>query len=125
MKLYLFLAVSASIMLCSFVNKESSAVTKVANRSFTDSTDEVQKVWFKKNVIRLDPNPSYDGTVNVSSTISGPLHFYIFDLDGTMMYQATLNKKEKKSINNLQKGTYMYDVFQNDVSIEEGKIIVK
>ena len=49
----------------------------------------------------------------------------IFDLDGTMVYQAVLKNKEQKKIDNLPKGTYTYDVFQNDESIEEGKIIVK
>ena len=33
--------------------------------------------------------------------------------------------KDKKNLDNLKKGTYMYDVFESDESIEEGKIIVK
>lgn len=118
-----FLVVLSMIVLCSFSEKEHTTV-KSTNVVLRDSSD-VRKEWYKNNVIRLNPNPSYGGTISVSSNIADPVHFYIFDLDGTLMFQATLTKKDKKSITNLKKGTYMYDVFQNDESIEEGKIFVK
>jgi hypothetical protein len=53
------------------------------------------------------------------------LHFYVFDVSGTLMHQITLKWKNKYKIANLEKGIYMYDVFSNDESIEHGKIIVK
>jgi hypothetical protein len=118
-----FLIALSMILLCSFSEKEPTTV-KPTNVVLNDSSD-VRKEWYKNNVIRLSPNPSYGGTISVSSNIADPVHFYIFDLDGTLMYQATLSKNEKKGIDNLKKGTYMYDVFQNDESIEEGKIFVK
>ena len=77
-----------------------------------------------KSAVKLYPNPSY-GKLSVSANASSTLHFYIFDLEGTLVYQAVLDNKEKKTIENLKKGTYLYDVFQKDESIEEGKIIVK
>jgi len=85
----------------------------------------LKKLIIHKDAIRLSPNPTFDGKVNVVSNVSETLHFYIFDLEGTLIYQAVLNNKETKSIDKLNKGTYMYDVFENDESIEEGKIIVK
>ncbi|HWJ28546.1 MAG TPA: T9SS type A sorting domain-containing protein [Flavisolibacter sp.] len=121
MKPVFFVALSM-ILLCSFSEKEHTGI-KPANKVLKDSS--VRKEWYKKNVVVLNPNPSYGGTINVSTNIEDSVHFYVFDLEGTLMYQATLSKKEKKSINNLKKGTYMYDVFQNDESIEEGKIFVK
>lgn len=78
-----------------------------------------------KDVVRIYPNPSYNGTVSVSTQGSGKLHFYIFDLEGTLIHQAVLNSKQKETVRNLKKGVYMYDVFRNDISIEHGKIIVK
>lgn len=78
----------------------------------------------KKVAVKLYPNPSY-GKITVSTNASTPLHFYIFDLEGTLVYQTVLKNNERKSIENLRKGTYLYDVFENDESIEEGKIIVK
>jgi hypothetical protein len=77
-----------------------------------------------KTVVKLYPNPSY-GKLSVSAITSSSLHFYIFDLEGTLVYQAVLNNRERKTIENLKKGTYLYDVFENDESIEEGKIIIK
>lgn len=79
----------------------------------------------KKNTIRLYPNPSTDGTVTVNSNSNDLLYFYVFDLEGTLLHRITLKGKDHRTINNLKKGTYMYDVFKNDESIEQGKIIVK
>ena len=78
----------------------------------------------RKNYIKIYPNPSF-GRVSVSAVTDVPLHFYIFDLDGTLIYQAILKNKDKKTIDNLKKGTYLYDVFEKDQSIDEGRIIVK
>jgi len=77
-----------------------------------------------KSAVKLYPNPSY-GKLSVSNNASSTIHFYIFDLEGTLIYQTVLNNKEIKTIENLKKGTYLYDVFEKDESIEEGKIIVK
>jgi len=77
-----------------------------------------------KNAVRIYPNPSY-GKLSVSAVTSSTLHFYIFDLEGTLVFQAVLNNKDRKVIDNLKKGSYLYDVFENDESVEEGKIIIK
>lgn len=103
----------------------------LAQNNFDDSSNSISDVSAidkntdaKKAAIKLYPNPSF-GKISVSAITASPLHFYIFDLDGTMVYQAVLNNKEKKVIDKLKKGTYLYDVFENDESIEEGKITVK
>ena len=77
-----------------------------------------------KNNVRLYPNPSPNGTITVNSTVNEPLYFYVFDLEGTLLHRITLKGREQKTITNLEKGTYTYDVFKNDESIEQGKIIV-
>lgn len=84
-----------------------------------------EKAGHKREVIRLYPNPSFDGKIRISTNMSDSLHFYIFDLEGTLINQTFLNNKEEKTITDLKKGSYIYDVFENDESIEEGKIIVK
>ncbi len=78
-----------------------------------------------KSVVKLYPNPTWDGKVNISVSNTEPLHFYVFDVSGTLMHQITLKGKNKYKIANLEKGIYMYDVFSNDESIEHGNIIVK
>ena len=99
---------------------------KPADNNFSDSllTTKI-KIEEKKSVIKLYPNPSWNGTITVSSNTSEKLHFYIFDLDGTLIHQAVLKEKQKITVNDLKKGVYMYDAFLNDESIEYGKITVK
>ena len=81
--------------------------------------------FIKKNNIRLFPNPSTDGTVTVHSIINEPLNFYVFDVEGTLLHRIFLKGKEHRKITGLKKGTYMYDVFKKDESIEQGKITIK
>ena len=112
------------IAMCGFMKPQHATLKQQANSAYSDSL-QLKKLIIHKDAIRLSPNPTFDGKVNVVSNVSETLHFYIFDLEGTLIYQAVLNNKETKSIDKLNKGTYMYDVFENDESIEEGKIIVK
>ena len=79
----------------------------------------------KKQVVKLYPNPSYNGTVTISSNSDKPLHFYVFDVEGTLLHQVVLKEKEKQTINNLKKGTYVYDAFLNDEGVDHGSISVR
>jgi hypothetical protein len=116
------LLVVFSVMLFSFnVTRQDK---KIISNSFSDSPELKKNIRVKKNVVKIYPNPSY-GKISVSANTTEPLHFYIFDLEGTLIYQTILNNKDRKNINTLKKGTYLYDVFEKDESIDEGKIIVK
>ena len=118
----ILLPVIFSVLYFSFTAKPEEN-TNTGNH-LTDSVLVVKEPRFKKAVVKIYPNPSF-GKINISTNNAGILHFYIFDLEGTMIYQTTLNNKEKKNIQNLRKGTYLYNVFEKDESVEEGKIIVK
>jgi hypothetical protein len=97
-----------------------------ANSSSRSVTTDKEVVPAKKNKVRLYPNPTSDGNLSISSTgAAGNINFYVFDLEGTMIRQVQLHEKKKHRIKNLKKGVYVYDVFVNDTSIEQGKIIVK
>ena len=106
------------ILVVSFHASGQKALDKANNIFSHDS------VRTRKKAVKLYPNPSY-GKLSVSATTSSLLHFYVFDLEGTLVFQAVLNNNESKTIENLKKGTYLYDVFEQDESIEEGKIIIK
>jgi hypothetical protein len=93
-----------------------------------DSLTIVEKYSFgrnKKETIRIYPNPSSSGNIHVSAVGDQELQFYVFELDGTMVSNIRLSGKEKKTIKNLRKGTYTYDVFLNDEGVESGTIVVK
>ena len=121
-------------------------ITAMANKSFAqqsharfatrfiavpvdkDSLTIVEKNSFnksKKETIKIYPNPSTSGNIHVSAVGKEELQFYVFELDGTMVSNIRLNGKEKKTIKNLRKGTYTYDVFMNDEGVESGTIVVK
>ena len=116
------LLVVFSIMLFSYTVKRKDG--KIIGNHLSDSVLVMKEPRFKKSVVKIYPNPSF-GKINISTNTENQLHFYIFDLEGTMIYQTTLNNKVKKNIDNLRKGTYLYNVFEKDESVEEGKIIVK
>jgi hypothetical protein len=106
----------------------SAANAQAINYSYSLSSTNESKAKYadkKNNTVSISPNPSYTGDISVTSKSDQVLHFYIFDLEGTLIYQTELKSKEKKAINSLNKGTYMYNVFANDESIEEGKLIIK
>ncbi|MFL5742515.1 MAG: T9SS type A sorting domain-containing protein [Flavisolibacter sp.] len=117
------LLVLSCIMLYGLSLGQNLQLARMASNSFSDST-ESDRAAVKRNVVKLYPNPSF-GRLSVSTTTNGTYHFYIFDLESTLVYQAVLTNKEKKKIENLKKGTYTYNVFENDESIEEGKIVIK
>lgn len=116
------LLLTAFVFLCC-----AAARSQSTNNAFTFSSaiESKQKAWTTKdNVVNVSPNPSYTGQISISSKTDQTLHFYIFDLEGTLIYQTVLKTKEKKATS-LTKGTYMYNVFANDESIEEGKLSIK
>ena len=102
-----------SLAVCLF---ESNNVIKVK---------EAENLPLDKRYIRVFPNPSMDGKVHIISMEPGVLHFYVFDTSGTLTNQVLLNQKTKQTITGLDKGEYIYDVFKDDESIEQGRIVVK
>ncbi|HVF80523.1 MAG TPA: T9SS type A sorting domain-containing protein [Flavisolibacter sp.] len=91
------------------------------------STVAIVPVKFHKSAetIKVFPTPDNEGSITISSVNRATLQFYLFDLEGKLIYQTTLKKHDKKIIEGLTKGTYLYDAFQNDESIKGGKIILK
>jgi hypothetical protein len=124
MKLFCTLIVASLVNLTAVSGSVKTKNGFSVQNNFSDASDD-GKGAKKKSTIKLYPNPSPNGVVTVNSTISEPLHFYVFDLEGTLLHRIILKGKEQKTITNLKKGTYMYDVFKNDESIEQGKIVVK
>ena len=92
--------------------------------NFSDSV-QIYSHTSKRDHVRLFPNPTSTGTVTIHSNTSETLHFYVFDLENTLLYRIELKGRKEKTIRKLKKGIYTYDVFKNDESIEQGKIIVK
>ena len=63
--------------------------------------------------------------MHVKNVETAKVDFFVFDTDGTIMVHYKMNEKDHKTINGLEKGTYIYQVFKNDEMSESGKIIIK
>lgn len=120
MKLFCALILLSTVSVSAITNPLKTNKSFLVQDNFSDSSSAVT-VTYK---VRLHPNPSPTGTVIINSTANETLNFYVFDLEGTLLHRLTLKGKEEKTITNLERGTYTYDVFKDDESIEQGKIIV-
>jgi hypothetical protein len=79
----------------------------------------------KKEVIKVYPTPNNQGSITIQSANKESLNFYLFDLEGNLIYQTTIQQKETQTIDGLTKGTYIYNAFQKDENLEGGKITLK
>ena len=111
------------IMLFFSLNGFSNSLQAAKGAGYSDSLRV--RVYSKGKVLKASRNPCSNGRLKISVRSSVELHFYVFDLSGTLIHRATLNDKEKSMLPVLEKGTYLYDVFENDLSIEEGTIIIR
>ena len=118
MKTSLLLTLSL-VLLCSVSQAQINSSDNAEVLSEAKSRTEV-----KKNIVKLYSRKE-KGTVIVTSHRSQEVQLYIFDREGTILHQSTLKSNEKKKIDSLAKGTYTYTIFQNDESVEEGKLIIK
>lgn len=78
----------------------------------------------KEALVQLRPVAGRAGNLVVKSISRGTLHFYVFDLSGNMVFHALLLPGTSRNIEALKNGEYSYDVFQQDVGVEQGKISV-
>jgi hypothetical protein len=104
-------------IICLSLNKK----VYVSNNTAESNTQNIEV----KKIVRLSPNPSFDGNVVIESFIPEALSFYLFDKDANLIRQIKVKGNSRYAIHNLKKGSYVYDVFLNEESIENGNIIVK
>jgi hypothetical protein len=88
------------------------------------NNEKVAKPELKRNVVHLYSKKE-KGAMIITSHRKHDVTIYVFDVDGTILYQAVLKNDEKKRIENIAKGTYTYSIFENDESVEEGKLIIR
>ena len=86
------------------------------------STVVPAKMHKVKEVIKVYPTPNNRGSITIHSANKTSLSFYLFDLEGKLIYQAIIKKNEKQLVEGLTKGTYLYNAFQNDENLEGGKV---
>lgn len=84
----------------------------------------------KKHKIRLYPSATHEVLFFSAATASGDgngkiYQFFLFDMEGNLVKQANIRNKQTTVLNNIEKGTYLFEIFSNDERIENGKVIVR
>lgn len=84
---------------------------KSSNRShrFSLYPDAAQKVLF----------------FNVRGHSGKVYQLYVFDMEGKVVKQAEIRSKQTTLIKNMEKGTYLFEVFSDDDRIGNGQIAVR
>ena len=119
------IAFLSTVLLAASIHTRAAACYPAQQQPLSDSLLIKPYYVGKKHIVRLYPDPASNSSVNIDSNTEGELHFYIFDVNGVMLYRSSLKGHEEKNIPDLKKGIYTYDVFKDDESVEQGSIIVK
>ncbi len=104
-----------------------SLIATLMFSSFHNQPDKVvpETLSVFKEVIKVYPTPNNKGSITVSCGNKVPLSFYLFDLEGKLLYQIKLKQNDKHTIAGLNKGIYLYTAFKNDVSVKDGEVVLK
>lgn len=78
-----------------------------------------------KKAVKVYQTPQQPGSLTVQSAVEDVLSFYLFDLDGNLVYQSRLKQHEQQTIEGLQPGTYTYHAFDADEKLKGGKVDLK
>jgi len=97
---------------CSVTENTNTADSKNARTSKKEREVKIYPALLKK-------------VIHVKNVETERVDFFVFDAEGTIMVHYKMNEKDHKKINDLEKGTYTYQVFKNDEMSESGKIIIK
>ena len=98
----------------------------VLTLEYYDSIVVEKQFTTRKYKIRLYPNANQEVLFFSASGEQGKIYqLFLFDMDGTLVKQANIKNKQTTVINNIEKGIYLFEVFSDDVRIENGKVTVR
>lgn len=122
--------ISAFLLLLTAITLTGAAnngMNKPAVAGFIVPADSVklELLHVNKPSARLNSKATREGIAFKNNLGDQPLEFFIFDLEGTLIHQTILQPKERKTIKDLKKGVYLYDLFIKDEGIERGKITIQ
>lgn len=80
----------------------------------------------KKHKIKLTPSVNSQVLFFSVNGDEGRLYqLFLFDVDGKLVKRANIRNKETTVLNNIEKGSYLYEVFSEDERIENGQVFVR
>jgi len=100
----------------------------ISKKSFEDDKKPAkkEKSFRNQNVVRVYPDiVKKQMHVMAKSGIEKEIEFMVFDINGNMVLDYKMKPGEKRTINELKKGSYMYHVFAEDEYLTTGKIVFR
>jgi len=97
-------------------------------KSFEDDKKPAkkEKSFRNQNVVKVYPDiVKKEMHVMAKSGIEKEIEFMVFDINGNMVLDYKMKPGEKRTINELKKGSYMYHVFAEDEYLTTGKIVFR
>jgi len=80
----------------------------------------------RKYKVKLYPNANHQVLFFSASGVAGKVYqLFLFNLEGQLVKQVNIRDKETTVLNNISKGTYLYEVFSEDDRLENGQVIVR
>jgi hypothetical protein len=80
----------------------------------------------KKHKIRLYQDAEQDVLFFSVRGAEGKVYqLFLFDVAGTLIKQANIKSKQTTIIDNIEKGSYLFEVFSDDERIENGQVIIR
>jgi hypothetical protein len=94
---------------------------------YSSDTMLVQKqTTSKKHRIKLYPNTENDVLFFSVRGIEGKVYqLFLFDVAGKLIRQANIKNKQTTVLENIEKGSYLFEVFSDDERIENGQLTIK
>ncbi|MBO9200889.1 MULTISPECIES: T9SS type A sorting domain-containing protein [Niastella] len=110
-----------------FAGTGSSFGSPLSIPTYSNDTILVQKqVTSKKHRIKLFQNDDQSALFFSVRGLEGKIYqLFIFDLTGKLVTQANIKSKQTTVIDNIEKGNYLFEVFSDDVRIENGQVTIK
>jgi hypothetical protein len=121
--------VAALFILSAFVlpDRNKRTVKKHADKSPVYDSIVVNKFSEnKKYKIRLFPD-AYKQVLLISAEgkQNKDYRFFMFDMDGKLINEADIHDRETTVFEDVEKGNYLFEIFNNDERVENGNLIIK
>ena len=96
---------------------------------FTASNDSIyiRKTYTSsKYRVKLYPDANHQVLFFSASGREGKSYqLFVFDVTGQLVKRLNIRNRETTMLDNMEKGTYLFEVFSNDLRIENGQLFVR
>ena len=119
------LGLLSAMMVFLYLPNFSKAAAKPITKSIEVSYSVRSTENAKKHKIRLIGSGQDKVLCSVNGVSRKPYQIFIFTIDSKLVTHTTMRSGETAALNNLSKGSYMFEVLVEDEHIESGQLSIK